>query len=227
MRRLPLLIGVLSLAASFIAVAARADGSHFTLRGPVVRVVDGDTIDVRVAGRMERVRVLGIDTPERGACYADRATAETRRLALDQRVVLRGDRTQARRDRYGRLLAYVGLPSGEDLGRGLLEGGYAHVLVVGRPFRRVASYRGYERAAEAARRGLWAACASGADDASPPAPPAPLRCHPSYPDFCVPPPPPDLDCRHFPQRQFRVRWDVPDPDPHRLDFDHDGFACET
>src|SRR5262245_50751171 len=107
MRRLPLLIGVLSLAASFITVATHADGSHFTLRGPVVRVVDGDTIDVRVAGGTERVRVLGIDTPERGACYADRASAETARLALDRRVVLRGDRTQARRDRYGRLLAYV------------------------------------------------------------------------------------------------------------------------
>jgi micrococcal nuclease len=226
MRRLPLLIGVLALTASLLAVAARANDSHFTLRGPVVRVVDGDTIDVRVAGRTERVRVLGIDTPERGACYADRASAETARLALDTRVVLRGDPTQARRDRYGRLLAYVALPSGADLGRGLLEGGYAHVLVVGRPFRRVASYRGYEHAAKSARRGLWAACGTESSGNTPPAPPAAATCHPSYPDFCVPPPPPDLDCRHFPRRQFRVRWDVPDPDPHRLDADHDGFACE-
>ena len=114
--------------------------------------------------------MLGIDTPERGTCYADRATAETARLVLDERVVLRGDRTQAARDRYGRLLAYVAPASGGDLGRELLEGGYAHVLVVGRPFRRVASYRGYERAARAARRGLWSACASAADAASPPAP---------------------------------------------------------
>jgi len=35
------------------------------------------------------------------------------------------------------------------------------------------------------------------------------KCHPSYPDFCIPPPPPDLDCKDIPYRNFRVRWDVP------------------
>jgi endonuclease YncB( thermonuclease family) len=224
MRRLLLVITAAALSATLLAVAAARAGGHFTLRGPVVHVVDGDTIDVRVGSRTERVRVLGIDTPERGACYADRAAAETTRLALEARVVLRGDRTQATRDRYGRLLAYVQLPSRADLGRGLLEGGFAHVLVVGRPFQRVSSYRGYERAARSAGRGLWSACSARAT----PPPPAPtVRCHASYPDFCIPPPPPDLDCRHLAQRHFRVRWDVADPDPHRFDADHNGFGCES
>ena len=50
----------------------------------------------------------------------------------------------------------------------------------------------------------------------------PARCDPSYPDVCIPPPPPDLDCRDIPYRRFRV---LP-PDPHRFDRDRDGIGCE-
>jgi micrococcal nuclease len=53
------------------------------------------------------------------------------------------------------------------------------------------------------------------------------RCHPSYPDFCIPPPPPDLDCPDITGRKpFRVRHDVRNADPHGFDRDRDGRACE-
>ena len=53
------------------------------------------------------------------------------------------------------------------------------------------------------------------------------RCHPSYPDYCIPPPPPDLDCPDITGRKpFRVRHDVANPDPHGFDRDRDGRACE-
>jgi competence protein ComEC len=57
-----------------------------------------------------------------------------------------------------------------------------------------------------------------------PAPPAPAAgtCDPSYPDVCIPPPPPDLDCPQVPHRDFRV---LP-PDPHRFDAARDGIGCE-
>jgi hypothetical protein len=49
-------------------------------------------------------------------------------------------------------------------------------------------------------------------------------CHPSYPDVCIPPPPPDLDCADIPYRRFRV---LP-PDPHNFDGrDDDGIGCES
>lgn len=48
-------------------------------------------------------------------------------------------------------------------------------------------------------------------------------CHPSYPDICIPPPPPDLNCDDIPYRRFRV---LP-PDPHRFDGDKDGIGCES
>jgi hypothetical protein len=60
----------------------------------------------------------------------------------------------------------------------------------------------------------------------PPPPPGP-NCAASYPDECIPPPPPDLNCADIPYRNFRVLWNVPDPDPHHFDGDHDGIGCET
>jgi hypothetical protein len=46
-------------------------------------------------------------------------------------------------------------------------------------------------------------------------------------DVCIPPPPPDLDCGQIPYRNFRVIYNVPDPDPHRFDGEHDGIGCES
>lgn len=48
-------------------------------------------------------------------------------------------------------------------------------------------------------------------------------CDPSYPDVCIPPPPPDLNCGDIQHRRFRV---LP-PDPHNFDTDHDGIGCES
>ncbi|MHB8807475.1 MAG: hypothetical protein ACYC59_07830 [Anaerolineaceae bacterium] len=50
-----------------------------------------------------------------------------------------------------------------------------------------------------------------------------LNCHPSYPDVCIPYPPPDLDCDEISYRRFRVL----SPDPHGFDRDHDGIGCES
>jgi hypothetical protein len=62
--------------------------------------------------------------------------------------------------------------------------------------------------------------------APPPPPPPSQNCAPSYPTVCIPPPPPDLDCKDISYRNFQVRYDVPDPDPHHFDGDHDGVGCE-
>ena len=51
----------------------------------------------------------------------------------------------------------------------------------------------------------------------------PINCDPSYPDICIPPPPPQLDCSDIPYKDFKV---LP-PDPHNLDSDGNGIGCET
>ena len=122
-----------------VAACRGARGTHvrrscrrrdFTKTGKVTYVVDGDTLDVRLtSGKTERVRVIGIDSPERGVCGASDATQATRSLAGDKNVTLVGDGTQDTRDRYGRLLAYVWLPSGKDLGYQLVAEGHAKVYV--------------------------------------------------------------------------------------------------
>ena len=108
---------LLACAGVVLAGHAAAVTGGFTQKAVVTEVVDGDTVRVRLAGgKSERVRLIGIDAAERGDCFASAATARARQLALSKPVVLRGDGTQDTRDRYGRLLAYVWLPDGRDLG---------------------------------------------------------------------------------------------------------------
>lgn len=63
----------------------------------------------------------------------------------------------------------------------------------------------------------------------PPPPPPPSNCHPSYPDHCIKPPPPDLNCPDLPSswKPIRVLHNVPNPDPHDFDRDGDGWGCES
>jgi hypothetical protein len=74
---------------------------------------------------------------------------------------------------------------------------------------------------------LGFACLSGTKPPPPPPPPSVGKCAASYPTVCIPPPPPDLDCADIPYRNFRVLWNVPNPDPHRFDGDRDGIGCES
>ena len=122
-------------------------------------VVDGDTLHVQLPNdREEKVRVLGIDTPERRECGYERATVFARRIAAGRRVTLATDPTQARRDRFGRLLAYVLLRDGRDLGEEQLAHGYARVFVYDRAFERLDAYRAAERRGRRAADGLWRSC---------------------------------------------------------------------
>jgi hypothetical protein len=53
--------------------------------------------------------------------------------------------------------------------------------------------------------------------------PLPPKCDPSYPDYCIPPPPPDLNCKDIKgKKPFHVKGS----DPHHFDRDKDGWACE-
>jgi micrococcal nuclease len=207
-------------------LATAAPAGAFTQKGVVTEVVDGDTLRIRlVNGTSERVRLIGLDAAERGACFADQAAARARQLALSKPVVLRGDATQATRDRYGRLLAYAWLPGGRDLGYQLVAGGFARVYVYRDPFQRLSAYRNAEGKAKAGPVGAWKACGSTTIRPVVPAPtPAPTSsCHPSYTP-CLPVVG-DLDCadvRALGVAPVRVLGS----DPYRLDGDGDGLGCE-
>jgi endonuclease YncB( thermonuclease family) len=129
-------------------------------RATVTDVVDGDTIDVRKRrGGSERIRILGIDTPEVYGgveCGGRAASALMKRLARGT-VKVTTDPRQPKRDRYGRLLAYVSR-SGTDLGRRMVSKGRAKVYVVGSRFSRYSSYIRAQRIARADSRGTWGTC---------------------------------------------------------------------
>lgn len=93
-----------------------------TTTGLVTRVLDGDTFDVRLDGRpgTVRVRLFGIDAPERGEPYSNVALRQARTLLFDQRVTLAGQDV----DRYGRLVARV-TAGGRDVATALLDAGLA------------------------------------------------------------------------------------------------------
>ena len=134
--------------------------------GRVTKVVDGDTMDVRLAstGKVRRVRMIGIDTPEvygGTQCGGPKASASLKSLTpAGTRVKLVSDRTQDRVDRYGRILRYVVKTStGRDVNRAQLFRGWARVYVYdNHPFERVTSYRAARDAARSAPRGIWKVC---------------------------------------------------------------------
>jgi endonuclease YncB( thermonuclease family) len=102
---------------SSTALAAPPDEAQ---TGTVTNVVDGDTVDVEGVGR---IRVIGIDTPERGACGYESATQAMSVLVLGRRVSLVPGATEDS-DRYGRLLRYVDVGS-RDAGLSLISDGWA------------------------------------------------------------------------------------------------------
>lgn len=127
---------------------------------PFIRVVDGDTVIVGVEGRSEYVRLIGIDSPEPNdpdgpECYATEATEHMKELARTGTVLLRFESAQGYRDTYGRLLAYVELADGTDLGEKMLRDGYAREFAYGQGHTRRDSYIAAEESARSNAMGLW------------------------------------------------------------------------
>jgi micrococcal nuclease len=151
-RRLSVVVALLLLA------CATASGSG--LDGLVVRTVDGDTIHVRVADRIEKVRYIGVNTPEvhhprKGEEPGGReAAAINRSLVEGQRVRLETDVRE--RDHYGRLLAYVWVGD-VMVNAELVRRGYAQVMTVPPNVRHQALFLRLQREAREAGRGLWRA----------------------------------------------------------------------
>jgi len=199
----------------------------------VVYVVDGDTIDVILPdGTEERVRMLGVDTPETTASknkayeYDDITDLEcleywgleakdfAKSKLEGKYAYIEFDPIAGMRGYYGRLLAYVYYDS-TDFTAELVKKGYARVYEEGK-CQKESEYLSYQSTAMEENLGLWSCRVE--------ATPTPTsNCDPSYPDVCIPPPPPDLDCKDIPYRNFRV---LP-PDPHKFDRDKDGIGCES
>jgi len=137
----PLLLAVLCL-----LPATRAGAESFS--GKVVGVSDGDTISVMCDGEAVKVRLSGIDCPEKKQAYGERAKQFTSDLAFGKTVTV----SYSKKDRYGRVLGVVELPGGRVLNEELLRAGYAWHYTRYSKDRTLAEL---EEEARKARRGLW------------------------------------------------------------------------
>jgi len=138
-----------SLAAALVCLlASAAPACAAELRGKVVKVRDGDSVDVLFGRKTVKLRLFGVDCPERGQPFSARAKALTAELAGNRDVTVR----IVDRDRYGRIVGEVILTGGRRLSHALLEAGLAW------HYKRYANdpeLARLEAAARAARRGLW------------------------------------------------------------------------
>lgn len=127
----------------------------------VLRVVDGDTIEVGIDGGEEDVRLIGVDTPETVKpgepveCFGPQASSFTKDVLEGETVRLEFD--QELRDVYSRLLAYVYLGD-RFVNAELIERGYARTLEIEPNTSRAPELARLQTAAGAAGRGLWGAC---------------------------------------------------------------------
>jgi micrococcal nuclease len=203
----------------------------------VTRVVDGDTVEIsRSVEGLSTVRLIGVDTPEtHGGTqpYGPEASDFTRQHLEGKEVSLELDVEKV--DPYGRLLAYVYLSDGQMFNETLVEEGYAQVATFPSNVKYQERFLEAQREARAANRGLWGLSAGelcqqtdrsngiggGCTGSEPESPAASQSASPgSGVDS-------NLDCASFEtheEAQRVLEQDV--SDPHYLDGDGDGVACE-
>jgi micrococcal nuclease len=115
----------------------------------VVGVVDGDTLELEDG---QRVRLLGINTPEKGQSYYKEATEVLRDLILNRTVLLETDESD--RDKYGRLLRHVYV-NGENVGLVLIREGYANTFFISPDLKHMQEFQQAERYAQGRGLGIW------------------------------------------------------------------------
>ena len=184
----------------------------------VLSVIDGDTIQVSIAGEAYEVRYIGVDSPERGDYFYWPAFNRNTELVGGRTVTLVRDVSET--DRYDRLLRYV-LVGTTFVNFTMVQEGFATSTTYQPDVACRTLFDEAEGQSLSRRAGLW-------NPTPTPVPyvyPTPDRgnCAASYPTVCIPPPPPDLDCGDIPYRRFQV---LP-PDPHGFDGDFDGVGCES
>jgi micrococcal nuclease len=129
----------------------------------ILRAVDGDTVEVLIDSTNERVRVIGIDTPETVdprklvECFGVEASNKAKELLkVGSEVYLERDPSQDNRDKYSRLLRYIWINENLDFGKYMIEEGYAYEYTYKHPYKYQEEYKNAQKQAEEDKKGLWA-----------------------------------------------------------------------
>jgi micrococcal nuclease len=221
--------------------------------GDTIRVDVGGQVETLRPILIDTPETHGPNNPPE--CYGAEATAFLERL-LPRGSALYLETDVSERDRFGRLLRYVWLDRDDEVylvNEAMVRAGYAAQSTFPPDVKYEERIQEAARFAREHGYGLWSECETNAKGDTnelggsetestpgeqPPLTPAPEQkqvfdpdggvagCDPAYPDLCVPPPPPDLDCSDIYDQGFRHITVLP-PDPHNLDGNRDGVACES
>ncbi len=223
----------------FLSFVDSVRAGEVVLEGRVVHVADGDTLDVLVdegsadanGGTEYTIRLDGIDCPEKRQAFGTEARAFAAERALGRQVTVRVFDT----DRYGRLIGEVILPGGLSLNEELVAAGLAWWYRRYAPGNQQLAF--FEREARKRRLGLWAQDGPVAPwdwrrgkRSQSPADAITEKEKDVDPALRYDPFGPDRDCGDFRSQEEAQRFfeaaGGPEKDPHRLDSDGDGIACE-
>lgn len=150
-----------------LVLAAKETAAGPTDYFKVVHVVDGDTIDVDYYGKKERIRMIGINTPESVdprkpvECFGREAADEAKKLLSGKSVSLENDKTQSDRDKYGRLLRYVMIEHDVFFNLEMIKRGLAYEYTYNAPYKYQKEFKSAQQDARNNKRGLWADAACG------------------------------------------------------------------
>lgn len=197
----------------------------------VIKVVDGDTIEVDLgSGNIKTVRYIGIDTPETVdprksvQCFGKEASAKNKELVGGGTVGLEKDISET--DKYGRLLRYVYMGD-LFINQLLVAEGYAYSSSYPPDIKYQDKFKVAEQQAKANNKGLWSSCntpTSSSASSTSTKTSGSSQTTGSYSGG-------DKDCgdfsTHAEAQSFFISQGGPGSDPHKLDADHDGEACET
>ncbi|GAA4890047.1 thermonuclease family protein [Tessaracoccus lubricantis] len=140
----------------------------------VAGIIDGDTIDVRIDGVRTRVRVIGIDTPERDDCGYQEAASAMQSLVQSRDVRLESDPTQGDTDRYDRLLRHVFTADGVNVAEEIISRGLGREYTYAAPYKYVDDHLAAQADAQQQGLGLWGSMCGGAQPEDTQAAVAPL-----------------------------------------------------
>jgi len=168
--------------------------------GKVTQVIDGDTIRINE----HSIRFALASAPELGQTNGEKAREFIDKICPVGSEALVDEDDGQTEGSYGRIVAVI-YCNGMNLNAELLDANLGHIAS---EFCQVSEFSS----------SLWAQKHGCSDE-----PLEPQNCDPSYPDVCIPSPPPDLDCGEITHQNFEVLQ----PDPHRFDGDYDGIGCEN
>lgn len=197
----------------------------------VIAVIDGDTIDVDLNGKTERLRLIGIDTPETKdprkpvQCFGKEASEQAHKLLDGKQVRLEADPSQTNRDKYDRLLRYVFFEDGTSYNKQIILEGYAHEYTYNAPYAYQSEYKQAQKDAKTAQRGLWSpsTCNGNTEQAAD----EPIPTQPPVPP--IPEPPNDTyyaNCTEARNAGAAPLYTGDAGYRSALDRDGDGVACE-